>query len=167
MGDGPFVMYNNLGTSGWGWVRLFNAVLTAGEHTLTIAYRENGALLDKICISTDTNLPEGMGKDAENLCDPAKVGNRLEMPERFGLKQNYPNPFNPTTHIQYTIDTTTKVTLKIFDMLGREIQVLVNDVKLPGQYTVTFDAHDLSSGIYFYSLHAGSYSETKKFSLLQ
>ena len=167
MDNGSFVMYNNLGTSGWAWVRLSNAILTAGEHTLTIAYRENGALLDKICISTDTNPPEGMGEDAENLCDPTGMGIRLERLESFALKQNYPNPFNPTTHIQYNIDRTTKVTLKVFDMVGREIQILVNDVKFPGQYIVTFDGHELSSGLYFYCLQAGSYTDTKKLIVLQ
>ncbi|MBW8041670.1 MAG: hypothetical protein FVQ85_16965 [Planctomycetes bacterium] len=68
-------MANNLGTSGWEWVRITSYVLTAGEHTLTIAYRENGANLDKICISNYAYAPEEMGEDAENTCDPKGVVN--------------------------------------------------------------------------------------------
>ena len=75
MDDGSFAMVNNLGTSGWEWVRITSYVLTAGEHTLTIAYRENGANLDKICISNYAYAPEGMGEDAENICDPTGVVN--------------------------------------------------------------------------------------------
>ena len=75
MDDGSFAMINNLGTSGWEWVRITSYVLTAGEHTVTIAYRENGAKLDKICISTYAYAPEGMGGDAENICDPTGLEN--------------------------------------------------------------------------------------------
>jgi hypothetical protein len=70
MDSGSFVMANGLGTNGWDWVRINSYVLTAGEHTLTIAYRENGANLDKICISSYAYAPEGMGEEAENVCDP-------------------------------------------------------------------------------------------------
>ncbi len=72
MDDGSFVMANNLGTRGWEWVRITGYALTAGEHTLTIAYREDGAKLDKICISNYPYAPEGMGKDAENNSEPKK-----------------------------------------------------------------------------------------------
>ena len=89
------------------------------------------------------------------------------LPIHYSLEQNFPNPFNPTTHIRYSIANTTKVTLKVFDVLGREIQILVNEDKSIGQYTVTFDGKDLPSGIYFYNLQAGSFSETKKFVLMQ
>ena len=70
MDDGQFVMANGLGTRGWEWERITRHTLAAGEHTLTIAYRENGAKLDKICISDYGYAPEQMGEDAENICDP-------------------------------------------------------------------------------------------------
>jgi hypothetical protein len=72
MDDGPFAMANNLVTRGWKWMRINSYALKAGEHTLTIAYRENGAKLDKICISNYGYAPEGMGEDAQNSCDPKK-----------------------------------------------------------------------------------------------
>ena len=89
------------------------------------------------------------------------------LPTEFKLFQNYPNPFNPTTHIRYNIAKTTIVTLKVFDILGNEIQILVNEVKSPGQYTVTFDDQKIASGVYYYRLNAGSFSETKKLILLK
>jgi len=90
-----------------------------------------------------------------------------DLPSNYELEQNYPNPFNPTTNIDYIIIKTTEVTLKIYDVLGREIKTLVNSVQTPGKYTVTFDARDLSSGVYFYRLGAGNFNDTKKLMLLK
>jgi photosystem II stability/assembly factor-like uncharacterized protein len=83
-------------------------------------------------------------------------------PDNFGLLQNYPNPFNPVTKIKYTIAENSNVSLKIFDILGREIVTLVNQQQSTGIYEVTFDANNYSSGIYFYRLQAGNYNEIKK-----
>ena len=92
-------------------------------------------------------------------------------PERgitnYSLSQNYPNPFNPITILQYTISTTQHVTLKIYDILGREIKTIVNEEKPAGEYEIEFDASYLSSGIYFYRLKAGNFIETKKMVLLR
>jgi endo-1,4-beta-xylanase len=90
-----------------------------------------------------------------------------QLPSKYALEQNYPNPFNPTTNIRYSITKTSPVTLKIYDILGRQVQTLVNTVQTPGQYTVTFSAQNLASGVYFYRLDAGSFSETKKLMLLK
>ena len=85
----------------------------------------------------------------------------------FDLSQNYPNPFNPTTKIEYSIPITSFVTLKVYDILGREVATLVNEEKFSGNYKVVFDGSDLSSGIYFYKIQAGNYSSVKKMVLLQ
>lgn len=85
----------------------------------------------------------------------------------FNLNQNYPNPFNPITTIEYSLPKSNFVTLKVFDLLGREITSLVNEEKLPGNYSVKFDASQFSSGIYFYRLKAGSFIDTKKFILMK
>ncbi|MBK8947158.1 MAG: endo-1,4-beta-xylanase [Ignavibacteriae bacterium] len=89
------------------------------------------------------------------------------IPDRFELEQNYPNPFNPITSINYNIAYTTKVSLKIFDILGREIQTLVNEVKSPGRYNISFNAQNISSGVYFYQLTAGNFSSIKKLIVLK
>ncbi|MEJ2617082.1 MAG: T9SS type A sorting domain-containing protein [Ignavibacteriaceae bacterium] len=85
----------------------------------------------------------------------------------FTLSQNYPNPFNPTTTINYSIPKVGFVTLKVYDILGREIVSLVNDEKQPGEYSVKFDGTGFSSGIYFYKLQAGEFISTKKFILMK
>ena len=85
----------------------------------------------------------------------------------FSLQQNYPNPFNPTTSMQYTISSRQFVTLKVYDLLGREVATLVNEEKPAGEYEVEFNAADLPSGIYFYQLKAGEFSKTKKMILLK
>jgi hypothetical protein len=80
----------------------------------------------------------------------------------FKLSQNYPNPFNPTTSIEYRVGSREYVTLKVYDILGREVATLVNEEKQPGVYEVEFDAAELASGIYYYQLKAGSFIETNK-----
>jgi photosystem II stability/assembly factor-like uncharacterized protein len=87
--------------------------------------------------------------------------------EKFSLKQNYPNPFNPITRITFSIPEDTKVTLVVYDILGNEIKNLVNDNFSAGSYDLDFNAGSLASGIYFYKLSAGKYSETKKLQFLK
>jgi photosystem II stability/assembly factor-like uncharacterized protein len=96
--------------------------------------------------------------------DIAKIENILPC---FSLEQNYPNPFNPTTTINYSVPKQCYVTIKIYDALGREIKTLVNTDKSAGNYSIEFNASQLASGIYFYRLQAGEFSQTKKFVLLK
>jgi hypothetical protein len=91
----------------------------------------------------------------------------ITIPSYYALKQNYPNPFNPSTKIEYYLPKTGNVKLTIFDLLGKEVTVLVNGLKNPGIYTVDFDASRLSSGVYFYRMEAGSFADTKKMLLLK
>jgi hypothetical protein len=88
-------------------------------------------------------------------------------PNEFTLLQNYPNPFNPSTKISYQIPAVCHVTLKVFDMLGREEATLANEVRQPGTYTVPFDGSGLASGIYFYRLEAGGFVASKKLLFLK
>jgi hypothetical protein len=88
-------------------------------------------------------------------------------PEVFSLSQNYPNPFNPSTKIQYALSSSQFVTLKIYDILGRQVATLVNEEKAAGEYEIEFDAKKLSSGIYFYQLKTGKSILTKKMILLK
>ena len=92
------------------------------------------------------------------------IGEQLtsEMPCEFKLEQNYPNPFNPSTIINFSVPKTSLVTIKVYDVLGNEVATLVNEEKIQGVYSVTFDASHLSSGVYFYKINSGNYSEVKK-----
>jgi len=85
----------------------------------------------------------------------------------YVLSQNYPNPFNPTTNIKYSIPQTSSVTIKVFDMLGNEIETLVNEEKQIGTYELSWYAENLPSGVYFYQLKAGNFVETKKMVLMK
>jgi aminopeptidase N len=89
------------------------------------------------------------------------------IPEEFSMGQNYPNPFNPTTNIEFRIADFGFVILKVYDVLGNEVAMLVNEEKPPGIYTVEFNASSLSSGTYFYKLTAGKFSDTKKLIILK
>jgi hypothetical protein len=122
------------------------------------------------------------------LCDDGKVfytsnnggiitgikNNKTELPKNYSLQQNYPNPFNPSTVISYNLPVSGKVVLKIYDILGNEVLTLVNMVQTAGGHQVVFNTQqttsrstELASGIYFYTLTSGSYSETKKMLLLK
>jgi hypothetical protein len=84
------------------------------------------------------------------------------LPTTYDLAQNYPNPFNPTTMISYSLPKANHVTLKVYDLLGRVVALLVNEIKPQGRHNVQFNASSLASGIYFYRLQAGNFVETKK-----
>lgn len=86
---------------------------------------------------------------------------------QYVLEQNYPNPFNPSTIIRYSISVGGLVTIKVYDVLGKEVAILVNEDQTAGSYEIKFNAAQLSSGIYFYTLKAGSYSQTKKLILMK
>ncbi|MCH7676972.1 T9SS type A sorting domain-containing protein, partial [candidate division KSB1 bacterium] len=88
-------------------------------------------------------------------------------PSSFVLEQNYPNPFNPSTTIEFALEKRSPVKLKVFDITGREVARLVDDMLTPGSYKVVFNATGLPSGIYFYRIKAGKYTHTKKLMLLK
>jgi len=85
----------------------------------------------------------------------------------FDLMQNYPNPFNPSTTINYSVAANSLVSLKVYDILGNEKAVLVDELKEAGIYSVNFDASNLPSGIYFYTLKANEYTSSRKMLLIK
>jgi hypothetical protein len=98
------------------------------------------------------------------------VGNsnpKLQLPTVFSLAQNYPNPFNPVTQINYSVPKTSLVKMIIYDVIGREVITLVNDVKMPGNYSVPFDASNIASGVYFYKMVSGDFTDVKKMVLIK
>ena len=116
--------------------------------------------------------------DESGLITSALGGPASDEPSTFHLAQNYPNPFNPTTTIRYSVapslapwergaEGRVRVTIKIYDVLGREVATLVNGTKQPGTYTVLWDARGMASGVYVYQLKAGSFIDTKKLVLLR
>ncbi|MBK8553873.1 MAG: T9SS type A sorting domain-containing protein [Ignavibacteria bacterium] len=89
------------------------------------------------------------------------------IPENFSLSQNYPNPFNPTTNLEFGISDLGFVTLKVFDIQGKEVSTLVNEKMNPGTYKIEFDGKGLPSGVYFYKLETAGFADTKRMILLK
>jgi hypothetical protein len=103
-----------------------------------------------------TNPPGGTSVDATE-----------QYPARFALYQNYPNPFNPTTVISCQLPVASKVRIVIYDLLGRVVATLLDEVKAPGTYSVTWDATGLASGVYICRMEAGNYVQTRKVVLMK
>ncbi|HMS34406.1 MAG TPA: T9SS type A sorting domain-containing protein [Ignavibacteria bacterium] len=90
-----------------------------------------------------------------------------QVPEKFTLYQNYPNPFNPVTNLKFGISKLGFVSLKVYDVLGKEIAVLVNEKLSPGSYSLVFDGSNFNSGVYFYRLTSENFTETKKMLMIK
>jgi hypothetical protein len=105
--------------------------------------------------------------DWPNVATSVRIDNNNAVPAEFSLSQNYPNPFNPSTNFRFSVAKSQLVSLKIYDVLGREVATLVNEQMNPGTYTVQWNASNLSSGVYFYRLHSGSFVQTMKLMLMK
>lgn len=148
----------------WGGVILSVSSATSGKGRLTGAFTSTGnSLLTWADSRVDAN-----GVYAQELNFNGQLGvitgaNQIGgRPEEFSLGQNYPNPFNPSTNIEFRIANFGFVSLKVFDLLGREVATLVNEAKPAGTYDVTFNANNLSSGVYFYQLQASEFVQVRK-----
>jgi hypothetical protein len=118
--------------------------------------------LCKLFIINEDGLAEDVSTQTEfNMQTTIGVTSDI-IPDEFTLSQNYPNPFNPSTNIRFSIPQQSQVVLKIYDVLGKELMTLVNDVKTAGNYEVEFNASSFGSGTYFYKIQAGQFSDVKK-----
>lgn len=141
-------------------VRGIYAIATDGSHGIGLVQTSPGDPVDFVGTVTGN----------VNVQLTAVEEQRNHIPLRFELLQNYPNPFNPSTKIAFIIPVGTghaPSVLKVYDVLGREVATLVNEVKGPGSYEVTWDATGVASGVYFYRLEAGNFVQTKKLVLLR
>ena len=167
-------------TRGIGGVPAVRTLPTMVHNTLTAGNKVVFAAYDPIALTTGTDSSFAyyywVGGDTSNSVYQAlkwfgiptgvsETGNPL--PTEFSISQNYPNPFNPSTTITYTIPEASRVTLKVYDILGEEVATLVNEDKGVGNYQVNFDASKLASGMYIYTITAGNYTATKKMMLLK
>lgn len=147
------------------WDFTNNGEIDSREQNPEFTYLEAGIYSVKLCVFTLTDSASKVFNDMVEVFDES-TGFRLDSKNHFypnyELCQNYPNPFNPTTKISYSIPQDLKVNVSIFEVLGSKITTLVDEDQKTGYYEVEFDAKDLSSGIYFYQLNAGNYSQAKK-----
>ncbi|MBX3006801.1 MAG: T9SS type A sorting domain-containing protein [Melioribacteraceae bacterium] len=122
------------------------------------------SLVDVVAIDQNGNSIQLDVQQTEITVD---VPNLNSLPVEYTLYQNFPNPFNPTTLISYSIPVAGNVSLKVYDLLGNEVSDLVNEYKNAGNYEIRFNGSQLSSGVYFYKLCSGNFSNTKKFILMK
>ena len=119
---------------------------------------------------TSTEIVEMYNNDkgAANFLGTVKLNEGIKVvPTEFAIHQNYPNPFNPTTQINYSLPKSSFVSLKVYDVLGREVATLVNQTQNNGSYNISFNANNLASGVYFYKLEAGDFISIKKMLLVK
>ena len=114
----------------------------------------------------DTVRTDGYG-NWSYLFQSSAVGPEPSLPQSFALHQNYPNPFNPSTQIRFSVPSREIVSLRVFDVLGREVTVLVREMLEAGSYVAKFNAANLPSGVYIYTLAAGDYRMSQKMLLLK
>jgi hypothetical protein len=161
------------GTDYW-YTRGNNVYITtnSGDNWVT-AYTGTTALW-AVDMQTVSGCPRGWAVGATGTI--IKIGNDTlvgvtnnnnQIPNSYSLEQNYPNPFNPVTKISFEIPSAGLVELKVFDILGREVSVLTNEFKQPGSYITYFDGSQFASGVYFYTLRSGNFTETKKMVLIK
>ncbi len=162
MDEGSFAMHNGLGTSNWQWLPLGSFSLEKGEHTLALGYREDGAKLDKFCISNAPYPPSGKGEEAENLCLP-EIGDNSIHPFREERLKIFPNPSDTNMFFQFRIEHPSEVKLHIYDIQGRKVATLVDEKLHPGEYTLDWEA---SSGHFMCQFIAGETLINKKILLL-
>jgi hypothetical protein len=122
------------------------------------AYKTEAAL-------TYSNIQQAIQDNVTGVIGISGTG--AEIAGGYYLSQNYPNPFNPVTNLKFGNSKPEFVSLKVYDVLGNEIKTLVNEFKPAGNYSVTFDASDYSSGVYYYKITAGSFGQVKKMLLLK
>lgn len=159
--DYTTIKYNSIGTEEW--VIKYTNSGAAGSSD-----QAAGILVDSLLNVYVTGMSALDYATVKYKQTTTSVGSTpINMPDEFILYQNYPNPFNPTTKIRYGISKMSFVTLKIYDILGREVTTLVNEEKPGGQYEVEFDASGLPSGIYFYRLISDQFIKTKQMVLVK
>ncbi len=140
-----------------------------GKENLPVSFIVKPVSVNHFIVGLDQSLLKSVwfGIEKYGLGDPTSVKDEAALPSEFKLEQNYPNPFNPSTMINYHLPVSGTVSLKIYDILGRELATLINEFKPAGIYTVNFSPSSLSSGIYFYSLRCGNFNATKKMILIR
>lgn len=155
-------------------LRRLQAFRVPQRSTISWENRRNNIVVQRGSFSYDSGLVTIPGvrvyKDSSRLTvtySPVSIAEQYSPPREFVLLQNYPNPFNPSTTITYELPQTSHVSLSVYNVLGLEVATLVNQEEPAGAYTVQFNGRGLSSGVYFYRLQAGEFTQTKKLLLVR
>ncbi len=142
------------------------SVLSGGGEAFNDGEYQIVGTLGQPFMSSESN-PVGFWYLASRELNVEIEASNLNVPKVFQLRQNYPNPFNPTTTIEFALPKESNVTLKLFDILGREVAILVDGELESGVHKIDFNGKDLASGMYFYRIHVEGFLATKKLLLLK
>jgi hypothetical protein len=140
-------------------------VLTGAVYPVTFSWNSSTDVVPTLHIGEESFILRGEGSACVMEASRSisiGIAESPYLPSHYALEQNYPNPFNPGTVIHYEVPEKVFVSLKVYDLLGREIQTLVDGIEERGRKSVPFNAAALSSGVYFYRLSAGNFSATRK-----
>jgi len=147
-------------------------LISSAEYPLSLRWELAGTSNAAIVIDGKELVLKGEGETSIGKAGPAprlKLSSTIEegMPRDYSLDQNYPNPFNPATVIRYALPVRGRVTVIVFNLLGQEMETLVDEVQDPGVRTARFNGIDMPSGVYFYRLCAGGFTDVKKMLLVK
>jgi hypothetical protein len=159
---GTLQTYVVTGPTGWMYSNNAGTSWTVADTTLQYGFSSFSSPNAGWCAGEDGVVYKWIG---DSLLTSVKHMN--EIAQGFFLEQNYPNPFNPSTRIAFSVQRSGFTTLKVYDILGREVRTLVNETLQSGSHEVTFNAEGLSSGVYFYRLQAGEFAQTRRLLLLR
>lgn len=173
--DNAYVEVSTNNGSTWNSVKFYNKTVSSWtKEILDISSLTAGSAALKIRFSVISNgsvVADGIYIDNIKLTGysnpPTGITEINEFPEQYSLSQNFPNPFNPNTLINYSLPGSGNVLLKVYDIMGREVMTLVNEMQNAGNYSVNFNGSGLSSGMYYYKIISGNFSDTKKMILVK
>jgi photosystem II stability/assembly factor-like uncharacterized protein len=173
--EGVYLTDVSMTKNGSGYaVGYYGLILHTSDFGVTWEYQASGtgsALFSVQTIDSNHAITTGQNSAILQLGGSGVTGVKrvisADIPKKFALAQNYPNPFNPMTTIRFDVPIASDVSLKIYDILGREVAVLANERKLPGHYEARWNAASYASGVYFYRLQANGFVETKKLLLMR
>jgi PKD repeat protein len=154
--------------NGSNWSTIIESTSNSGSYSWVVTATDSS---DQ-CLIRITNVDDGSIVDVSDGVFTIDIVSGIKeieqgIPTEFGLTQNYPNPFNPVTAIKFLVPNTTHVSIKVYDLIGKEVAVLVDGIREPGVYEINFDSKNLASGIYFYKMTAGEFTSVKKMNLLK
>jgi len=160
--DEPFILCDDLTTSGWEWKELTHIDLQAGTHTIKIAYAEQGASIDKIAIKNAQIPPSSVGEEANNICDAPIINNLNSVDDLHNnLGQNFPNPVIKNTTIPFSVVAETHVTIKLYNTQGVEVSEILSKTCNAGNHTVEWKRKNIPSGLYYYTITTNDFTSTR------
>ncbi|MCK9206064.1 MAG: T9SS type A sorting domain-containing protein [Salinivirgaceae bacterium] len=166
--NGEYELFNGLTTNGWEWIEINNTKLTAGDHSISIAFSEDSVMLDKIVVKNAQIKPVGIGEEANKICK-ANITTGLNdiNPVGYGLEQSYPNPAsNSNVTFTFKIPNTGFVSLTIFNSQGELIDKPAGGAYNAGEHVIEYNTGNLKPGIYFYTMQADKFNATRKLNVL-